>query len=100
MLRSHPAYQSNRRAFPVRVLFDLQGHVRLLGASHLQQRQSHCHSYLIDLFVVRFSSQAEISAFAENSARSRLELLEKLAFGSAFRIANIALIPRRLSKHE
>jgi hypothetical protein len=31
MLRLHPAYQSNRRAVPIGVLFDLQGHLRRVG---------------------------------------------------------------------
>jgi hypothetical protein len=45
-----------------KVMFDPSGN------SRLQQRQSHCHSYLVDLLVFRCWSQAVISAFAENSA--------------------------------
>src|SRR5258708_38948232 len=45
-----------------KVMFDLS------GDSRLHQRQSHCHSYVIDLFVLESGSQAVISAFAENSA--------------------------------
>src|SRR2546425_1037524 len=51
-----------------KVIFDLS------GDSHLQQWQSHCQCYLIDLFVFTSSSQAVISAFAENSARCRPSL--------------------------
>ena len=61
-----------------KVMFDLS------GDSHLQQRQSHCQCYLIDLFVFTSSSQAVISAFAENSAPKP----------PVFKTANIVLTSR------